>query len=174
MTPMRRIVPVLLTALLFLASCKKKNSSSNPCKPESFESFFEMNRTIDASVRTNDVGMDPRPYNYEVKGGSNLVFTYNHRYSDCPDIADDEGGRLVMIEVPASASSFEFSDTEATAKILMVNQCFCSDGYPHMITRGKVTGKKISFNRWEIEAKMYSTASQTTPVYFKRMFTLKN
>ncbi len=171
---MRRIGPLLLASLIFLGACKKKNSSSNPCKPESFESYFETNKTIDATVRANDVGMDPKPYDYQVKSGNNTVFTFNHRYADCPEVSDDEGGRLVLIEVASNATSFNITDTEATGKVLMVNQCFCFDGYPHMITKGKINGKKIGFNRWEIEATLYSNASQTTPVYFKRIFTLKN
>jgi hypothetical protein len=170
---MRRIVPVLVM-VIFLSACKKQSSSTNPCKPETVDTYFEMNRTINASVRSNDLGLDPKPYDYEVKSGNNLLFTFNQQYQDCPDVMDDEGGRLVMIEVPANANSFSIVDNEGDGKILMVNQCFCYDGYPHMISRGKVTGKRISFNRWEIEASLYSSASQTDPVYFKRTFTLKN
>ena len=163
-----------MAIILLLAACKKKNSSVNPCQPESFDSYFQTNKAIDATVRANGGTMDPKPYDYQVKTGNNLVFTYTHKFQDCPDMQDDNGSRTVLIEIPATASTFSIVDNEAVGKVLMENKCFCYDGYPHMISRGVVTGKKVSMNIWEVEAKLFSSSDQTTPVYFKRLFTLRN
>ena len=171
---MRRIGILLAASVLILGACKKNNSSTTPCAPETIETYFQTNKSLETSIRAHDAGQDPKPYDYSLQGGQNIVFTYNQRFMNCPDVQDDEGGRMVFIEIPANKTEFTIDNATEGSKVLMVNQCFCYDAYPHLITKGKVTGKKIGFNLWEIEATLYSTADQTSPFYFKRKFTLKN
>jgi hypothetical protein len=159
--------------VFLLGACKKNNSSTSPCAPETIETYFQINKSLATTVRGHD-GQDPKPYDYQVQSGQNILFTYDQRFMNCPDVSDDEGARMVFIEIPADKTEFTIENSSSGSKVLMVNQCFCYDAYPHLITKGKVTGKRISFNRWEIEATLYSTADQTSPFYFKKIFTLKN
>jgi hypothetical protein len=171
---MRLTVPLAIATLPLLIACKKQSSSNSPCSPETFETYYQANKTIQTSSTGNESGMSPAPLDYDVKSGNNIVFTFNQRYADCPDVMDDEGGRKVVIEIPEGTSAFYVANSQSDCKVILDNDCFCYNGYPHIIERGTISGNKIGINKWLIEATLYSDPSQTDPVYFKKVFTLKN
>jgi hypothetical protein len=168
-----RILYFFLLFLLIAYGCKKPDTEpNNNCTPEKREYTFEANKQIDHQ-------RVPRPdttfeyYTYSVKGGDKIVFTYTWQYQDCPQIADDEGKRTIIFELPAGINSFQLTDSTAlrTAKALVTYSCLCYPGGTVLIKNGSIEGHREADNRWQIKASL--KIARTGSIDFDQSFTKK-
>ncbi|HEY5772599.1 MAG TPA: hypothetical protein VIS75_08220 [Chitinophagaceae bacterium] len=105
-------------------------------------------------IHTTDPTLDY--YSYTKTAGDKIVFTYKHHFRDCPEIADDEGIKIIIFEVPEQSASFLFNDSIElrAAKSLIHFSCFCAPGSPVLIKQGFIEGIKVSANAWKITANL--------------------
>ena len=167
---LRIILAVILTSTCF--ACKK--SSGDQCKPEHEDFKFQNSLNID-TVRlfTQDPSLEL--FSYTLTAGNKIVFTYTHQFRDCPEIADDEGFKIVVFEIPQQSDSFLFNDSMElrSAKCLIHFSCFCAPGAPVLITHGFIEGTKISANSWHLKASLQMPWDPLSTISFDNSFTLK-
>ena len=147
----RVILAIFLTGACF--SCKKPAGSG--CIPESFEFNFQPSTTIDTTrLLSTEPGIEY--YSFTLKPGSKIVFTYRNRFEDCPPIADDEGEKAIIFEIPEQSDSFRYNDSVElrSAKCLISYSCFCYPSQPVMLKKGFIEGTKISTGSWRIKAQL--------------------
>jgi hypothetical protein len=166
-----RVILVTILAGAFFA-CKKP--ADGDCIPESFEFKFQQSTTIDTTrLVSTDPGVDY--FSYTLKPGNKIVFTYKHRFKDCPPIADDEGERTIIFEIPEQSDSFQYNDSVEllSAKTLISYSCFCYPSQPVLLKKGFVEGTKISTGSWRIKAQLQMPWNIQESVSFDDVFTLQ-
>ena len=167
-------VSVLLGTFLAMAlfGCKKR--ADGGCIPESFEFKFQQSTTIDTTrLVSTDPGVDY--FSYTLKPGNKIVFTYKHHFKDCPPVADDEGEKTIIFEIPEQSDSFQYNDSVEllSAKTLISYSCFCYPSQPVLLKKGFIEGTKISNGSWKIKAQLQMPWNIQESVSFDDVFTLQ-
>ncbi len=168
---MVRILLVMILTGTFFA-CKK--SSSDHCNPEYIAFKFQNSSNIDTfSLFSPDPSLEL--YFYTVNSGNKIVFTYTYQFRDCPEIADDEGVKTIVFEIPQQSDSFVLDDSMElkTAKCLIRFACFCASGEPALFKQGFIEGTKLSANSWKLKASLQMPWNTQETVTFDNIFTLK-
>jgi len=129
------------------------------------------------NIDTTRLHADPvfEYYSYTITAGTKTVFTYTHHFRDCPEIADDEGLRTIIFEVPEQSGSFFFNDSIKlhAAKTLIHYSCFCAPGTPILVKKGFIEGIKVSENAWKITANLQNPWNPQETVSIDRFFMLQ-
>ncbi|MDP5169830.1 MAG: hypothetical protein NWR72_06270 [Bacteroidia bacterium] len=136
---------LLLTALLFLSSCKETGIDPTTCRDGKCTYTFEGGKQV------NLFGDSTNQY-VEIINGDKLVFQYQYLKNEKANIADDEYTENIYFEIDPSVDAFSYSGKEELESINLIMQaiCFC----PVIIATpqsGSISGKKINDNTWEID-----------------------
>lgn len=164
-----RLFTRIVVLIVFLSSwfaCKK---TTGKCLPETFEYSFFKSKHIDT---TKLLVPDPQFefYSYQINAGDKSVFSYTYNFRDCPEIADDEGSRKILFEIPQNADSFLLNDSSKlrSAKCILSLSCECYPSQPFFIKAGSIEGRKINADTWNIKASL-SINPQST-INFENIF----
>ncbi len=161
---------IIFIGLIFiLSSC---NKVLRRCTPEKFEYTFQTNKQIDTVRLTYN---DPQfeYYRYQLNNGNNLVFDYTYFYEDCPEIADDEGLRKIIFEVPPSTDYFRIEDSVnlKREKAIVALSCECMPALPVFFKKGWIEGHRTDNNHWRISASLKEPWNNGGTINFDRTFT---
>ncbi|MEO6001327.1 MAG: hypothetical protein ABIN89_31030 [Chitinophagaceae bacterium] len=166
---------ILLAVLATAYACKKSSSSNFTCTPEKKTYTYQPGKQIDNQLlSTGDTLYEH--YSYSIKDGDKNVFNFTLQFKDCPEIADDEGARIILFEIPQNVQSFQLKDSAGfrKAKSLLNYACFCAPGGPVLIKSGSIEGEKKSNNTWHIKASSITPLSGTNnTLAFEADFLLK-
>src|SRR4051812_39890854 len=95
--------------LLAVLACKKSSTNTSECLPEKKDYTYESARQINIErVALQDTVFEH--YNYAITNGDKDVFNFTWVFRDCPELADDEGSRIIVFEIPGSLNSFKLND----------------------------------------------------------------
>ncbi|MEJ7740566.1 MAG: hypothetical protein WKF97_24375 [Chitinophagaceae bacterium] len=110
-----------------------------------------------------------------IKEGDKTVFNYTLEFKDCPQLADDEGSRIIVFEIPGNANSFLLKDSAdlRAAKALINYACFCALRGPVLIKGGFIEGQKKNNNTWHLKASLKPFPDASRTVDFEADFTRK-
>jgi len=142
---------ILLPAILaILCSCGKLGL----CKPEKHTFTFETSKVLD-TVRLANTDTSFAFYSFSINNGANTVFRYLYSFQDCPNIADDEGTRTVLFEVPGGVNSFSFEDSVGLrqAKAMVFYSCECYPSGVVGLKNGFIKGEKRD-GKWAVKASL--------------------
>lgn len=161
-----RLISFLITVITFFCGCGKIG-----CRPASHHYTFITGRQIDTAKSTQP-DPDFEYYTYQINSGTNIVFNYTYNFKDCPNIADDEGMRTVVFEIPANATNFAFADSTGLrqAKALLRLSCECIPYQPIFFKQGFIEGQKINNKEWRIKATLQQPGSNSTTITFNKVF----
>ncbi len=88
----------------------------------------------------------------KISEGKKWVLEYKYTAPENPDIADDEYSETFTFQIKKPCGKrFKITDLKK-ANAIFLKSCFCADRGYSKITEGKITGKKIDKNTWEITA----------------------
>jgi hypothetical protein len=157
----------LLTAILaILCSCGKLGL----CKPEKHSFTFETAKVLD-TMRIANTDTAFTFYSFSISNGATSVFRYVYSFQDCPNIADDEGTRTVLFEVPGGVTSFSFEDSAGLrrAKAMVFYSCEC---YPSGIVglkSGFIRGEKKD-GKWAVKASLKLSPQDSRTIIIDNTF----
>jgi ABC-type phosphate transport system ATPase subunit len=158
---------ILLPAILaILCSCGKLSL----CKPENHTFTFATSKVLD-TVRIQSADTSFTYYSITTGHGANTVFRYLYSFQDCPNIADDEGTRTVLFEVPDGVNSFSFEDSAGLrrAKAMVFYSCEC---YPSGIVglkSGFIKGEKKD-GKWVVKASLKLRPQDSRTIIIDNIF----
>lgn len=158
--------------LITISACKKSNTGN--CTPEKKEYTFQAGKQIDHQKRiTTDTTFEY--YTFSVKDGDKNVFNFTWQFQDCLEVADDEGSRIILFEMPQNVNSFLLKDSAdlRTAKVLVNYACFCYPSGPVLVTRGTIEGQKKSGNVWHLKGCLKPFPNYADTIDFEADFILK-
>ena len=116
-------------------------------------------------------------YSFTINDGNQLVFEYEHHYSDCPEIADDEGLKKLYFEIPMSLSTDRFvlddSAELLAAKCLVSLSCECYPSLPVFVTTGSIEGTRLDANSWKIKADLVMPWNPQSNLQFEKVFLVR-
>lgn len=162
---------VIFLTVLLLTACSRKSALPD-CTPDAWNYVLQTGKTITIDtfkIPAADTGYTS--FVYQIKEGSNLVFTYTHQFQDCREIADDEQTDKVVFEIPAAATSITWKDSASFQKgRLLYHQIGAWGTTPTLVKSGTLEGHKISNNRWHIKASLETSGLNRT-VSFDHDFT---
>ncbi len=170
MRTVKRIVALFILAVSF-GACEK---IYHWCSPARFEYSFSKSKRIDT---TRLMISDPifEFYSFQINGGDKNVFFYTHRFKDCPDIADDEGTRRIIFEIPTDIDHFLLNDSISLvkSKCILSLACECYPSYPVLLKSGSIEGTKINTNTWKIKASLKVSDSFSGTIDFEQLFAVQ-
>lgn len=162
------LVMILGSSLLF-SSCFK----TGRCTPESNEYYFYKSRRLDTVPLVNPPDTFFNYYIVQVMPGENMVFQYDQRKRDCPEIADDEGSRYLYFEVGnISTDYFLIKDSAqlTAAKCIVALSCECYPSAPVAVNAGSIEGTRISSKKWRIKLDLVMPWSPTAKIEVNKVF----
>lgn len=141
------------------------------CRPEKHAYTFRSNQQID-TTRSLQSDTSFEFYQYQLTEGNRTVFQYRYDFRDCPQIADDEGSRIILLEVPAGINNFRFEDSAQlkAAKTLLVLHCECYPYLPVFFKEGWIEGRRISNNKWRLSAELKAPGRSGETIRFAHDF----
>ena len=103
-----------------------------------------------------------------------MVFMYKYEFEDCPNIADDEGLRTILFEVPACVNHFKYTDSLELkqAKVLLSLSCECIPYLPVFFKDGTIEGNRIDDKSWQVVANLKTPGSTNQVLSFDKVFQL--
>ena len=129
-----------MAIVLVAVACKK--SGDGNCGKEIARIFS--NSAIDT---VNNAGV----VTVEIVAGSHTVFNYWHHYNICAAASDGDYIDQLLFRVPATATSFSFSNAElSTAKTYYARLCFCPPSSFLPVTAGNISGVKVETDTWQV------------------------
>jgi len=168
------MVKIFLVTILTVTFFACKKSSSDHCNPEYIAYRFQNSMNIDTiSLVSTNPSLDL--FWYTISPGNKIVFTYTYQFRDCPEIADDEGVKTIVFEIPQQSDSFVLDDSMEfkTAKCLIRFACFCNSGEPALFKHGVIEGTRLSTNSWKLKASLQVPWNTQETITFDNVFTLK-
>ena len=89
----------------------------------------------------------------EIGSGNMIVFLYDYSSRHCARRTDDEFGKQIYFQVDPNQESFDFQDEELTdANCYAGTSGFMVSAGPQKVTKGRITGKKISPDKYNVRA----------------------
>ena len=164
--------PYIFLAFLLVGFACKKSGTGSKCTPERKDYVYQTDKQIDHQrTLPNDTAHEY--YSYTINTGDKYVFNFTLQFADCPELADDEGFRTIVFEIPGNVNSFQLKDSTdlRKAKALIQYGCYCPLFAPFLIKNGLIEGQKKSSNRWHLKASLIPF--QNTDVDFEADFILK-
>ncbi|MBD0288496.1 MAG: hypothetical protein ICV79_24180 [Flavisolibacter sp.] len=164
-----KLTPCLptLVLLIVLYGCDKIGF----CHPEKWNHTFAPAKRIDTTPAARmDTVYDY--YQYAIRDGDKMVFTQTYQFRDCPNIADDEGSRMLLFEAPLNNDNFKIEGATALrqAKAIVSYSCECYPVGPVLLKEGTIEGTKLSDKRWQIKASVKASASDSRTLTFDHVF----
>src|SRR5438128_1017250 len=99
-----RSVTIIIVFLFASLACEKSGTNTSKCVPEKKDYIYESGRQIEMQgFQPPDTAFEH--YNYTINSGAKEVFNFTVRFQDCPEIADDEGSRIIVFEIPGNLNS---------------------------------------------------------------------
>jgi hypothetical protein len=135
-----------LSIVLFISVACSKSKSDDGCNKEKYEYLFSNNKQIDTTHHIQNVLFA------EVVNGNDIVFTYRYTSRTCPGIADDGYVDLLMFQVPAGSTNFEYDTPNELRdnKCYFLHSCFCPI-IASRIVAGTIKGTRIVNNMWSVQ-----------------------
>lgn len=163
---------ILILSLFFFAACSSDSEEiifevvQGP-KDGTGAFTFTYYKNSQLDVVTNEY---VNQYWANIQEGDQLVFEYRYDYYEDAMLVDDEYSETIRFEVDANATEFSYQTEELNAnKATLTRYCYCHFALEGLdITpQGKISGKKIADNEWEVTMDVLFHGSE------KRTYTAK-
>lgn len=163
---------VIIWFLIAMFACNKSGTSSK-CMPEKKDYTYQSARQINIE-KTSLPDTTLEYYTYTINSGDKDVFNFTLQFQDCPEIADDEGSRIIVFEIPGNLNSFELTDSAGlrNAKALINYACFCRPSGPVLLKEGFIKGERHT-NKWHLKASLKFSPDNTDTIDFEADFIKK-
>jgi hypothetical protein len=164
---------IILGLLIAMWACKKSGTTTSECAPEKKDYIYESSRQINIDrIILADTAFEH--YNYTINSGDKDVFNFTLVFQDCPELADDEGSRIIVFEIPGSLNSFKLKDSAdlRNAKALITYACFCIPQGPVLLKVGSIAGERKS-NGWHLKASLKPYPASPSTIDFEADFIKK-
>lgn len=146
-------IGVLLFMTLTFAACEKGLDTGSR---ESLETIIYSSQEMELSL---DSAISPfwnRGWNYALVPGARQVVFYSHSIDPRREVADDESTNILLFEFDQDQPSFTLQDSALWHANCLYNQiCFCGTRGYYRISKGMISGQKLSDNTWSIDFDIY-------------------
>jgi hypothetical protein len=149
-------IAIIFSLNFSIKAQENPDSLQDAFNPESKKAFFMPNKTI--IFNTAD-SINPE---FEVVNGKELVFKYEFRSKEYLMISDDEFVERLFFKVLPKGNKFIYNLNNFKKSHLLYSQsCFCMDAGNYVIQKGRIVGKKVNKNTWDVQIKFSYIARNT-------------